>query len=103
MKTFNKQIKITKKERKLRKNLKIGEFIDFLPDEVPEFEHLLVGGVKQCNICGYVSEHRFVICERCHNCQYCGGLSMNPNLSICDYCGNEIDHEAKIPTLHINI
>ncbi len=95
--------KPTKKEIALRKKHRIGERLPWDKGQEPKFEHKTVTTTK-CVICGANFRRPETICNRCGNCQACGGISTDRFGNACGQCGNTIDQprfDSLGPTIYI--
>jgi hypothetical protein len=60
-----------------------------------------VCAASRCVWCGHKTDHYFITCQNCGNCQYCGMMD-NVDPYQCFLCGNYLPIEARSEQVEIN-
>jgi hypothetical protein len=50
---------------------------------------------NQCIWCNQGLDNYQIVCNFCHNCQYCGMVAFG--FEVCQNCGNQVDDELRMP------
>lgn len=87
---MHKPYKPDAKEKAERMQHHIGKRLEWPDGQQPIFEPKTVTTMV-CVVCGHIFTRPEVICNRCGNCQACGGLSSDRFGNACTQCGNSVD------------